>query len=125
MIAGKILAAEFPQGGVEVTDIDHVAGRIGDFDAVAHAKRLAHQNVNPGDEAFHRSLHSQPDDDRTDTERSDRRVPINENNRDNDNRDGQRNSQPLDALEGETGGSILDPANSIDMKSPARLPAPP
>ena len=114
MIGRKILAAEFPQGGVEVADIDHVAGGVGYFDAVAHAKRLAHQDVNPGDEAFHRSLHSQPDNDRTDAERSDRRVPINKNNRDNNNRDGQRNSQPLDALESETGGSIFDPSNSIE-----------
>src|SRR5512132_4100171 len=114
MIAREILAAEFPQRGVEVTDIDHITGRVGYFDPVAHAIRLTHQDVNPRDEAFHRSLHSQPDDDRTDTERSDRGVPIHKNNRDNNNRDGQRNSQPLDALEGETGGSIFDPANSIE-----------
>jgi hypothetical protein len=114
MIAGEILASEFPQRGVEVANIDHVAGGIGYFDAIADAKRLAHQNINPADKAFHRSLHSQPDNDRTDSKRSDRRVPINKNNRDNNNCDGQRDSQTLDAVESKTGGSIFNPANCIE-----------
>jgi len=88
VVGGEILAAKLPQGGVEVADIDYVAGGVGYFDSVAHTKRLAHEDVNPGDEAFHRSLHSQPEDDRTDTKRRDRRVPINKKNRDDNNRDG-------------------------------------
>jgi hypothetical protein len=108
------LPAEFPQGGVEIADINHVASGVADFDAVADAKRLANQNVNPGDKAFHRGLHSQPDDDGTDTERCDRRVPINKNNGDNDYCDRQCNSQPLDALKGEAGGSIFDSSNCIE-----------
>ena len=63
MIGGEILAAELPQRGVEVADIDHVASGVGYFDAVAHAKRLANQNVNPRDETLHRGLNSQPDND--------------------------------------------------------------
>src|SRR4029453_12468235 len=114
MITGDILPTEFPQGRVEIADINYVAGGFADFDAVADAKRLANQNVNPGDKAFHRGLYSQPDDDRTDAERSDCRVPVHKNNRHNNNGDGQRNSQPLDALECETRRSILNPSNSIE-----------
>jgi hypothetical protein len=39
MVGGKILAAEFPKRGVEITNVDHVAGSVADFDAVADAIR--------------------------------------------------------------------------------------
>ena len=52
MIGREILASELPQRGVKVADIDNVTGGLCYSDAVAHPKRLANQNVNPGDEAF-------------------------------------------------------------------------
>src|SRR5215475_8036646 len=88
MIGGEILPAEFPQRGVEVTNVDYVASGLPYLDAVAHAKRLANQDVNPRDKAFHRRLHSQAEDDRTDTERSDGGVPIHKNYRDDNHGDG-------------------------------------
>ena len=116
MIAGKILAAEFPQSGIQVPDVDHVASGIAYLDAVAYAKRPANQNVNPRDETFHRRLHSQSDDDRANTERSDRCVPIYKNNRDDNDRYHEDNSQARDTLERETSSSILDSSDSVKGK---------
>lgn len=68
MIGGEILAAELPQRGVEVANVDNIPRGVAYFDAVAHTKRLSNQNVNPSDEAFHRRLHSQPDNYRTEAD---------------------------------------------------------
>ena len=63
VVAGDILASEFPQGRVEITNIDHVAGCVSDLDTVADPKRPAHQNVDPGDKTLHRRLDSKADND--------------------------------------------------------------
>src|SRR5215475_6775137 len=116
MIGREIFATELPQCGVQVADIDNVAGGICYFNAVAHAKRLTDQNVNPSNEAFNRRLQSQPDNDRTDAERSDSRIPIHKNYRYNDQRDGQPNGEAHDTLECETSGRVLDAAKPVDGK---------
>src|SRR6266513_2800059 len=54
VISGNVLAAKLPEGGVEVADVDHVARGVTDFNSIADPKRAAHQNVDPGDETFHR-----------------------------------------------------------------------
>ena len=76
MVAGNVLTAKFPERGIEITDVDHVASGIANFNAITNAKRLPNKNKNPGDETFHRGLHGQADDDRTDAERGERAVPI-------------------------------------------------
>src|SRR5262249_31285744 len=113
VIAGHVFAAEFPQSGIEIPDVDYVACRVTNLYAITDAIRLANQNINPGDEAFHRRLYSQPDDDRTNTEGSDSSVPIHKNDRDDDDRDGQRDGETLDPQESETGRPIFDASNSI------------
>ena len=52
MIRGKVLAPKFPEGGVEISDVDDVAGGVLDLDAIADTIRLAHKNEDPGDETF-------------------------------------------------------------------------
>src|SRR5215470_6295423 len=116
MIAGHVFAAKFPQSGIEISDVDYVASRITYLNAITDAIRLANQNIDPGDETFHRRLYSQPDDDRTDAKRCNSCVPIHKNDRDHDHRDGQSNHQMHDTLEGETSGRILDPSQSVDGK---------
>ena len=86
------MASEFPKRRVKITDIDDVTGGVVDFDAITDAKWLANENVDPGDEAFHRRLHGKTNDDRSDTERSQCWVPVDEdygydNKRDNERRD--------------------------------------
>ena len=112
MITGNVLPAEFPQRRVEVTDINHVSSGVADFDAVANAKRLANQNVNPCDETFHRSLYRQPDDNRANSKRGHRAVPIHEDDRHHDESNGEPHHQMRYALEGETSRCILDTRNS-------------
>src|SRR5690349_7777339 len=80
VLAGDILAAELPQCCVEITDVDHVASGVADFDSVTDSERLANENVNPGDETLCRCLDGETDDDRTDAERGERAVPIDEDN---------------------------------------------
>ena len=58
MITGNILPAEFPQSGVQVADIDDVAGSVIYLDTIANTIRLTNQNIYPADEALHRRLHS-------------------------------------------------------------------
>ena len=87
MISGDVLTTEFPRRGVEITDVDYVACGLAYLYAVTYAKRLANQNVNPRDKAFHRRLHRQPDNDRTDTERSNSGIPIHKNDRDHNQHD--------------------------------------
>jgi hypothetical protein len=113
MVAGDILAAKFPQSRVEVSNVNHVASGIAYFDAVAHTKRLSNQNINPRDETLHWRLHSQSNDDRANTERSHRCVPIYKNNRDDDDPHRESNSQASDTLECETSSSILDLSSSV------------
>ena len=78
MVSGNVLTAKFPERGVEISDVDDVTGGVADFNSIADSERSAHQNVNPGDEAFHRCLHGEANDDRADAERGERAVPIDE-----------------------------------------------
>ena len=62
MIAGKIFAAEFPQSGIEIPNVNDVARGFAYLYAIPYPERLANENINPGDEAFHRRLDSETDD---------------------------------------------------------------
>jgi hypothetical protein len=79
VISGKILTAEFPERGIEVTNVDDIAGGIVDFDTVTDAKWLTNENTDLGDKTFHRGLHGQTNNDRADAERGEGGVPIHEN----------------------------------------------
>jgi hypothetical protein len=62
MIAGNVFAAELPQSGIEISNVDHVASGITDLYAITYSERLANEDINPGDEALHRRLDSEADD---------------------------------------------------------------
>ena len=81
------MASEFPKRGVEITNVDHVAGGVADFDAVADAIRPPNEYINPTDKTFHRRLHGQTDDDRADAERGEGCIPVHKNHRDGNQRD--------------------------------------
>ena len=63
MIAGDVFAAEFPERGIEISNVDYVPRGVTDLYAITYAIRLANEDVNPGDETFHRRLYSEADDD--------------------------------------------------------------
>src|SRR5207249_1099610 len=115
MVSGNILTAKFPQGRVEITDIDYVTSGIADFNSVANTKWLPDENKNPGDETLHRSLHGQTNDDRTDPERGERAVPIYKDDRDDNYGDQQASDEQQDTSKRETGDSIF---NSSDRVNP-------
>ncbi len=94
--------------------VDHVTGGVVDLDAIADAIRLADENIDPGDETFHRRLHSQTDDDRSNTERGQRRIPIHKDDRRRDDCDQHADDQLENALECETRDGIQDPADCIN-----------
>ena len=84
MIAGDILAAEFPKSCIEIANIDHVAGGVADFDPIPDPIWLPDQDVNPGNETFHRRLNSEAEDNGANSERGDCRIPVHENCRERD-----------------------------------------
>src|ERR1041385_2338209 len=108
MITRYVFPAEFPQRSVEIADIDHVACSVADLYTITDAERLANEDVNPGDEAFHRRLDGEADDDRSNTERSKRAIPIHKNHRDNNGCDCDRDDQMLNTLQGEPNGGVFD-----------------
>jgi hypothetical protein len=116
MISGHVLTTEFPQRSVEITDVDYVARGFAYLYAITNAKRLAHQNVNPSDEAFHWGLHSESDNDGTDAKRSHGGVPIYKNDRDDNDSDRKRKNETLDALKRETSGSAITMARWFPTK---------
>ena len=59
MIGGKIFAAEFPQGGVEITHINNVARGIFDLNTIADPVRPPDQDVDPAEKTGHWCLHGQ------------------------------------------------------------------
>src|SRR4029453_15196867 len=79
-----------------------------------YPERLANKDVDPGYEAFHRGLNSQADDNLADAERGKHAIPIDENDRDSDDRDNKRDDQMHHALKSETSGRVLDPAQRIN-----------
>src|ERR1041385_870950 len=99
MIGRKKRAADFPEGGVEVTDINDVAARIADLDAVANTIRRAHENINPADEAGYGCLQRETKYQGNKTQRDDGSVPIDEKNGHDDEADGQDDCQPQNPLQ--------------------------
>src|SRR5438046_1205267 len=97
--------------------MNYVAGGVTYLDAIAHAIRLANEDIDPGDETFHRRLHSQSNNDRSNTECGDGGIPIDKNYRYSNQRDYQCNDQVHDALKRETSGSILDTSEPIHGSS--------
>ena len=63
MIGGKIFATEFPEGRIEITDVDYITGGIVDFNPIANPVWATHQNVDPTDKTRHRSLDGETDND--------------------------------------------------------------
>ena len=63
MITRNVMTAEFPEGSIQVTDVNYVASGIANLDPIAHPIRLTNEDIDPGDEAFHRRLHSQSKND--------------------------------------------------------------
>ena len=62
MIAGNVFAAEFPQSGIEIANIDYITGGVTDLYAITYSERLANEDINLGDEAFHWRLHGKAND---------------------------------------------------------------
>ena len=85
--------------------------------AITYPKRLANEDVNPSDEAFHRRLDRETDDNGADTEGGKRGIPIDENNRYGDYDDSKGDDQMHHALERETNGRIFDATERIDGNS--------
>src|ERR1051326_816658 len=81
-------SADFPEGGIEVADIDDIAASIADLDAIADAVRRSDEDVNPADEAGDRSLQRKAEDEGNQAEGDDSGVPVYEQNwnDDEDNR---------------------------------------
>src|ERR1700756_1335113 len=98
MIAGNVLASEFPEGSVKISDVDYVAGGVANLDTVADLKRPADEDVNPGDKAFQRGLHGQADDDGADAQSGDDGVPIHEDHRHSDGGEKQPGDEIKDPL---------------------------
>src|SRR5262249_41074196 len=53
VITRHVLTAEFPKSGIEVTNINYVAGGIGYLDTIAYSVRLTNKNIDPAYETFH------------------------------------------------------------------------
>ena len=117
MIAGKILAAEFPKSGIKISNVNYIACGFGDLYAIAYSERLAYENVNPTDEAFHRRLYSEADDNRANTQCGKRSIPIDEHDGYGDNYNDKRDDQMHHTLKGETSRRVLDPAQRINGNS--------
>src|SRR5213595_3076308 len=117
MIAGKIFAAKFPQCGIEIPNVNDVARGFAYLYAIPYPERLANENVNPGDKAFHRRLDSETDDNRADTERGNRGIPIDKNYRNDNDCDNKANCEMLDTLECKARGRVLDMSKPIDRRN--------
>src|SRR5437868_14001409 len=114
MIGGKIFAAKFPQGGVEVTNIDDITGGILNLNTIAHAIGMPDQDVDPAEKTCHRRLHGQANDDRADSNGDQRGVPINENDADDDDGDDKGDEQMFDPAQRETRSGIIKSSDGID-----------
>lgn len=108
------MPAKFPEGGVDVADIDDVAGGVVDLDPVAHPVGPPHEDVNPIDETGHGRLHGKTEDDRDHPDGYEGGIPIDENNRDADEQDEDKNDQSLDPLESETSRGIGDAGDAVE-----------
>ena len=82
MIRREQVPAEFPQGGIQITDVDYVAFGIPDLDAIADSIRRARENIDPTQETGDWRLHRQSEDQRKQADRDNGRVPILKEDRD-------------------------------------------
>ncbi len=114
VVARNVLPAEFPKGGVDVADIDDIAGRVFDLDAVADAIRAPDEDVIPADEAGHGGLHRESDNHGNHADGDERGVPIHENDRNPDEQNEKENDQALDSLEGESVRGIGNAGDAIE-----------
>src|SRR6185369_8847761 len=76
MFSREIVAAEFPQRRVEITDVDHISAYEPNLDPIANAIWLAHENVDPANETRNRRLQCEPEYQRDQAKRNDRGVPV-------------------------------------------------
>src|SRR6185369_16972264 len=99
MFSRKIVAAEFPQRRVEITDVDHIAAYEPNLDPIANAIWLAHENVDPANETRNRRLQCEPEYQRDQAKRNDRGVPVLKKDRQYEEPDSQPNDQPRHAFQ--------------------------
>src|SRR6266404_5724179 len=114
MIGGKIFSTKFPEGRIEITDVDHIAGSVVDFKRIAHPIWPPHKNINPPDKTGHRSLDRKADDDRENADRNERGVPVHKDDRERNDCDKHRYDQTDNALESEARGSVGHAADGVN-----------
>src|ERR1041385_76162 len=111
----QVTAAEFPQSRVEITDIDHVPGGVANLHAIADAIRRAHQDVNPAKKTGHRCLHREAKDQREQSDRNQRRIPVLKNNRDDREQQQESQEQLGDAPQVVSRNGAADASDQIDI----------
>src|SRR5262249_14374090 len=116
VVGGEELAAELPERRVEVVDLDDVARRVVDPDAVADPVGRASEDVDPSEKARHRSLHGQTDDDRDDSERDQARLEIPEERRARPANEEDAGQESDDSGQVVPGGRTLDSGNPEDLR---------
>src|SRR5882672_9024783 len=114
MVGRKIGSAEFPQRRIKITYIDYVSCRIPNLNPITDPVRRSHQNVDPTYETRDRGLKSEAQDERNHAHRDDGRVPVYEQQRNDDESDSQCYDQSLDPSEIESRGRIGDAAEKVD-----------
>src|SRR5439155_21846080 len=117
---GKELPAEFPTSRVEIVHLDDVARRIVDLDPVADPVRSLREDVDPPDEARHRGLDGETDDDGHDAERHETRVEVAEEARSGRAHDQNPREQADDADQVVSGDGALEPGHSERLCEPVR-----
>ena len=64
MFSGEVRSTNFPQGSIEITDINDVPLRVSDLDAISHPVWLPDEQIYPADEACDRRLQGKAKDQR-------------------------------------------------------------
>src|SRR5688572_4346303 len=111
MVGRQMTAANFPDGRIEVTDVDDVASYIADFNAIAHPVGSSSQDINPADEAGDRRLQGESKNQRDQSERYDSRIPVDEQHRNRNKERDERCAQSYDPFQIEARHGAAQAAN--------------
>ena len=76
MIRRQQIPAEFPQSGIQITDVDDVAFGVADLDAIADSIRCAGQDIDSTQKTGDWRLHRQSENQRKHSDRNERGIPI-------------------------------------------------
>src|SRR5437763_13169365 len=109
MLGREQRTAEFPKGGIEVCDVEDIAGRVVDLDAITDTIGSFDENVDPADKARDRRLKSEAQHERDKPERNDRRVPVREQHGQYYEEDRDPAEQICDAIQVVARRRFLDP----------------